>query len=329
METIVKNCVVHGGLTKEQCYVCGKYFMCKQCTIDKRKSAYLKDPEKFRDKAKKARVKHKDKYGVYNKQYRTEHAEEIKQKASQRYKENPEKVIAKVKARYIEKHEEIRAKARTRWWENRDKYIAKNKEFREKNKDALSKKQNEYYNSLRLNAINHYSNGTMICKFCGNNVVHQLCLDHIDGGGTKHRKLNHGVRGRSVFSWVKQNGYPPIFQILCYNCNQIKSLPTSNSTTLTVMRSRKLKELIMRHYSPELECVQCGFDDIRALTIDHINGQGRQHLKSIGLKGGVTFYRWIRNNNFPDMFQILCCNCNCGKNSLRAKPLLTVESGAA
>ena len=29
--------------------------------------------------------------------------------------------------------------------------------------------------------------------------------------------------------------------------------------------------------------------------------------------GGTKFYRWLKRNNFPEGFQVLCFNCNCGK----------------
>jgi len=65
------------------------------------------------------------------------------------------------------------------------------------------------------------------------------------------------------------------------------------------------KHRVIEHYSKGTMKCQCGFGDIRALSIDHINGGGRGHLKSI--KG--NFYSWLINNNFPDGFQVLCMNC--------------------
>jgi hypothetical protein len=51
--------------------------------------------------------------------------------------------------------------------------------------------------------------------------------------------------------------------------------------------------------------------DIRLLTIDHIHGGGAKHRKSINIKGGHSFYRWLKRNNFPkNKFQVLCYNCN-------------------
>lgn len=52
----------------------------------------------------------------------------------------------------------------------------------------------------------------------------------------------------------------------------------------------------------------CGFDDIRALTIDHKYGGGSKERKN-GLSGR-TLYRMIRDNEVnQDNYQVLCCNC--------------------
>lgn len=41
---------------------------------------------------------------------------------------------------------------------------------------------------------------------------------------------------------------------------------------------------------------------------------GARHLKSIK-NIGFGIYDWLIKNNFPSGFQVLCCNCNYGKNS--------------
>lgn len=70
----------------------------------------------------------------------------------------------------------------------------------------------------------------------------------------------------------------------------------------------RLKSLVLGHYSNnKQECAYCGFDDIRALSIDHINGGGLAHRREIGTNAG--FYRWLRQENYPEGYQVLCMNC--------------------
>jgi hypothetical protein len=76
-------------------------------------------------------------------------------------------------------------------------------------------------------------------------------------------------------------------------------------------RQRRLK--VLNHYgngSPH--CVCCGEKEIKFLAIDHKNNDGCKHRKKIQLEGHSTT-SWILKNNFPDIFQILCHNCNMAK----------------
>lgn len=58
------------------------------------------------------------------------------------------------------------------------------------------------------------------------------------------------------------------------------------------------------------KCKCCGEKSIEFLSFDHINGGGLKHLKEIG-RGNLLL--WIRKNNYPKGFQILCHNCNFSK----------------
>ncbi len=79
-----------------------------------------------------------------------------------------------------------------------------------------------------------------------------------------------------------------------------------------IERNRRLKVEILMHYSngyPHCKC--CGEATLQFLTIDHIDGCGTKHRRSIGY--GLTFYLWLKRNNFPAEYQVLCFNCNSGR----------------
>jgi hypothetical protein len=59
------------------------------------------------------------------------------------------------------------------------------------------------------------------------------------------------------------------------------------------------------------KCVCCGETEFIFLTIDHINNNGNEHRMEIG-KGSI--YPWLKANNYPKGFQVLCFNCNQGKH---------------
>ena len=73
----------------------------------------------------------------------------------------------------------------------------------------------------------------------------------------------------------------------------------------------KIREEVLIHYGGK--CVCCGEEKKEFLVLDHINGGGNEHRRKIGLGGG-SMTRWIRDNNFPDFFQVLCHNCNMSKS---------------
>jgi hypothetical protein len=71
----------------------------------------------------------------------------------------------------------------------------------------------------------------------------------------------------------------------------------------------RIKLEAIKHYSPESCCARCRIADIDVLTIDHIKGNGHQHRKMLG-GGRLKFYYWLRKNNYPEGYQVLCLNCN-------------------
>lgn len=76
-------------------------------------------------------------------------------------------------------------------------------------------------------------------------------------------------------------------------------------------RRAKLKYSVIYHYSKGVnECACCQEKEIKFLCVDHIKGGGTQHRIKIGRS---QLYLWLKRNNFPLGFQILCYNCNAAK----------------
>jgi len=70
----------------------------------------------------------------------------------------------------------------------------------------------------------------------------------------------------------------------------------------------RVKLEVYSNYSPTLSCKCCGESEYEFLTIDHMNGRTKEDDH-----GGWNLVNWIKRNNFPNGFQILCFNCNSGK----------------
>lgn len=76
------------------------------------------------------------------------------------------------------------------------------------------------------------------------------------------------------------------------------------------IQNLKFKIEVLSHYSGNPpKCANCGESEIIVLSIDHINGDGSAHRKELRFKLGSTLYRWLKKNNYPAGFQVLCMNC--------------------
>lgn len=83
-----------------------------------------------------------------------------------------------------------------------------------------------------------------------------------------------------------------------------------------VKRNRQLKHDVLAAYGGAL-CVCCGEKNEAFLTLDHKNNDGAAHRLRIAKLAGYAFYSYLRAHKFPQdpVLQVLCWNCNCGKNA--------------
>lgn len=72
------------------------------------------------------------------------------------------------------------------------------------------------YRRHRLTALQAYGGEKPACVCCGETVLLFLSLDHVDGGGRKHRQE---TGGGGFYIWLQRHDYPAGFQVLCHNCN--------------------------------------------------------------------------------------------------------------
>ena len=108
---------------------------------------------------------------------------------------------------YIENKDIIRVRHHEYWAKNKEKYRQYHKE---KNQDA------------KMQVLRHYSvSAEPFCFCCGEKNHEFLAIDHVNGGGNKHRaKLGFKCGGGSNFySWLAKNNYPDGYRVLCHNCN--------------------------------------------------------------------------------------------------------------
>lgn len=139
------------------------------------------------------------------------------------YERNKNSYLEKAKLRYSNNKERIKEYARNRYNAKKEELIKKARGYYQKNKNLIRYKQNQYskrmYSDLRIKAINILGSK---CQICGFDDIRALQIDHVDGGGRKHRKIysNFLKYYKLIIEDTLKNGGR--YQLLCANCNTIK-----------------------------------------------------------------------------------------------------------
>jgi hypothetical protein len=90
-----------------------------------------------------------------------------------------------------------------------------------------------------------------------------------------------------------------------YSRNYYKENKEKENKRTKINREKLRLEVLLHYSNGELCCDCCGEKEFEFLSIDHIYGGGREHRKESG-----NLYLWLKRNNFPDGFRVLCYNCN-------------------
>jgi len=178
--------------------------------------------------------------------------------------------------------------------------------------------------TVKVEGLTYYGG---VCACCGEDDVRFLTFDHIDGGGRQHEV----EIGSHLAPWLRKNGYPAGFQVLCWNCNSGRAAngdtcphrqPNGRTTCVAQKGSRERRNATKRarrlavkvetlaHYGGVCAC--CDETGVRFLTFDHIDGGGKQHRRAE--MGSTPLALWLRRNGYPEGFQVLCWNCNSGRH---------------
>lgn len=110
--------------------------------------------------------------------------------------------------------------------------------------------------------------------------------------------------------------------------NKIKMKSYSKKPESREKRSKFLlhwKLDVFTHYSKKVSdsdvpvCACCGYDDLRFLSLDHI--YTRKHVSEKEKRlGGRMLWKYVKENGFPSMYQVMCYNCNIAKGTSQYCP---------
>ncbi len=217
---------------------------------------------------------------------------------------------------------------------NKDKIKTKKREYYLKNKAYIVKKSSNYSvanrekcrvwstrakNKLKAEVFARYCNGDVKCT-CGQDNIDLLTIDHVNGGGNKHRKeMGIKTAGYAFYRWLYKNSYPEGFQVLCWNCNfkkRLQEMAPKNPDKRQLQKAAYARSVKVQCLDQYGKTCPCGEQDKDVLTLDHVNDDGADHRRETNTRG-LNFYIYLRKNGFPSNppLKVLCLNCQYKKRN--------------
>lgn len=109
------------------------------------------------------------------------------------------------------------------WFCNR--MVIEGKKYCQRHLDTIAKSASKRRGTDRQAVLDHYGRK---CAYCGDDRELFLTIDHVNNDGAEHRRQMYGNSrtgsGSPVYQWLRTKGYPPEFQVLCFNCNSAKAI---------------------------------------------------------------------------------------------------------
>lgn len=107
--------------------------------------------------------------------------------------------------------------------------------------------------------------------------------------------------------WAERNeAYNQWFKQRYHGDPDYKEQYLQNRSSKSVGLLKKWRFEVLSHYSEgKLVCECCDEMTIEFLSIDHINGRGKDDNMT-----GYKLYSWLIRNSFPPGYRVLCHNCN-------------------
>lgn len=183
-------------------------------------------PKKAREIIKKSVALHREERAAVRRKRYAENLEEARarsrdkrdpEKAREYYLANRERVLATGRA-YRKNFPEKQKERSRRWFEaNRDRKMALNKAWCAANKEKIDARRKERNWALKHAVWAQY--GGSICSCCGTREQEFLTVDHINGGGGKHRVALRQAGSANIYRWLVEQQFPAGYRVLCMNCN--------------------------------------------------------------------------------------------------------------
>ena len=109
-----------------------------------------------------------------------------------------------------------RAYAKQHYRDNWLHYQEYHRKYATENRKQKNLNNIKYNRKIKLEVLSHYGGVPPVCACCDERAIEFLTIDHIEGGGNKHRRE---IGRRNIYSYLKKGDWPLGFRVLCMNCN--------------------------------------------------------------------------------------------------------------
>jgi hypothetical protein len=113
----------------------------------------------------------------------------------------------------------VHAEKKRHYEKHKDYVLARNRAYKLAHPEQTRQIAVAWKAKVKLEVLTHYSSHPPTCSWCKYSDVRALSIDHVNGGGKQHRAT---LNGYHIYSWLRKNGYPDGYQVLCMNCQFIK-----------------------------------------------------------------------------------------------------------
>lgn len=121
--------------------------------------------------------------------------------------------------------------------------------------------------------------------------------------------------------YIRSNGYAHSRCKPCYQ-QYVNAYKAANGEKVRqcyrasgAKRRKRIRDAVFEAYGGYI-CACCGETEWKFLTLDHIDNDGsefRQKMLGKRTASGMATYFWLQQNGYPSGYQVLCMNCNYGK----------------
>lgn len=143
-----------------------------------------------------------------------EHRLEVKRRYQYRYRQLHPEQARENDRRYRELHREQANESNRQWYQRNKERERERKRLHPTNRDCID--GHAYRLKRKMLVLQYYGER---CACCGENHIQFLTIDHVNGGGNKHRRENNITGGSTMYTWLIRHNFPEGFRTLCFNCN--------------------------------------------------------------------------------------------------------------